>query len=61
MYSQPKIVTEYYNRRPPKCCFSCEYFLLKTAECTKHHQVVPEEFAQEFDVCPDWSEMRIPF
>jgi hypothetical protein len=61
MYKEPKEVSEYYKRRPPKCCFTCEHFMLYKATCTKFEQVVPEEFAKEFDKCGEWSEMVVPF
>ncbi len=61
MYREPRVVTEYYQRRPPKCCFTCEHFFLINAHCSKFDQVVPEIFAREIDKCPEWVEMRIPF
>jgi hypothetical protein len=61
MYRQPTVVTEYYKRRPPRCCFTCEYFLIFSATCTKFDQVVPESFAKEMDKCPEWVELRVPF
>lgn len=61
MYREPEFVKEYYRRRPPKCCFTCEHFLTFTATCLKFDQVVPEKFARDIDQCGDWVEMRIPF
>jgi len=61
MYKEPPEVTEYYQRRPPKCCFTCDYFMLYNATCRKFEQVVPEQFAKEIDTCADWVEMKIPF
>lgn len=61
MYKVPEIVDEWYRRRPPKCCHTCDYFMLHGALCVKFNQIVPEQFAQEIDQCPEWQELRIPF
>jgi len=60
MYKTPVIVTDYYARKPPRCCHTCEAFINETATCTHYNQVVPEEFAAEADRCAEWYE-RIPF
>jgi hypothetical protein len=61
MYKEPHFVIEYYQRKPPKCCFTCDYFLLHNANCSKFNQVVPEIFAREIDKCEEWQEMYVPF
>lgn len=61
MYKTPDFVNEYYQRRPPKCCHTCDHFLVYNATCRKFNQAVPEQFAQEIDSCPDWSEAVVPF
>ena len=61
MYKTPAFISEWYNRRPPKCCHTCESFLLQSGKCIKFDQIVPEQFAQEIDQCAEWQELRIPF
>jgi hypothetical protein len=61
MYREPKAVTEYYQRRPPRCCHTCDHFMLHNATCMKFNQVVPEQFAAEVDQCPEYTEIKVPF
>jgi hypothetical protein len=61
MYREPKVVTDHYQGKPPRCCFTCEHFVLFNANCSKFDQVVPESFAREIYKCPEWVEMQVPF
>jgi hypothetical protein len=60
-YKTPDFVSEYYNRNPPKCCHTCEHFIIVDARCMKFEQQVPEDFAQSIEVCEQWSELIVPF
>lgn len=61
LYKTPGFIHEWYNRKPPKCCHTCEHFMSQDGMCIKFDQIVPEQFAQEIDQCGEWQELRIPF
>jgi hypothetical protein len=60
-YTTPDFIKEWYSRRPPKCCHTCDKFISFEGRCIKFDQIVPEQFAKEIDQCDEWQELVIPF